>query len=34
MTEAIEKKNLRVMICAGEVSGELYAANIMREIKY
>jgi lipid-A-disaccharide synthase len=33
MTEAIEKKNLRVMICAGEVSGELYAANIMREIK-
>lgn len=33
MVAAIEKKNIRIMICAGEVSGELYAANIMREIR-
>ncbi len=31
--EESTKKTLRIMICAGEVSGELYAANIMREIK-
>jgi lipid-A-disaccharide synthase len=29
----VEKKTVRIMVCAGEVSGELYAANIMREIK-
>lgn len=34
MTKASEKRTLRIMICAGEVSGELYAANIMREIKH
>ena len=33
MEEAAKKRNLRIMISAGEVSGELYAANIMREIK-
>ena len=30
---ANEKRAVRIMICAGEVSGELYAANIMHEIK-
>lgn len=33
MDNTTEKKSVRIMICAGEVSGDLYAANIMQVIK-
>ncbi|MBO7298262.1 MAG: lipid-A-disaccharide synthase [Kiritimatiellae bacterium] len=34
MNNSAGKKSVRIMICAGEVSGELYAANIMQVIKH
>lgn len=33
MTEAISQKNKRVMIIAGEASGDLHAAKLVREVK-